>query len=175
MSHEHTRFALVAGKHFHLSARAAHLLLVLAARANRSGDSYPGLDRLASDLCRHRTNVVPAVAELEAAGLIEVARRPGKANRYRVIVHDVPTSSASATTLRSASGSASATNQYRQRYGSSSASATRTVTELVNEQGAAHPHPSAFARCPARIDHRICSDDCTRCAGTGHVLIEAVS
>jgi hypothetical protein len=53
-------------------------------------------------------------------------------------------------------------------------SADEQYEEQFEEQSA-RTHPAAFARCPARIDHRICTDDCTRCAGTGHVLIEAVS
>ena len=136
MSYRHTAYALDAAERLDLSARAAHVLLVIAVHADRFGVAWPSVARLAGLARRHRSNVLLALAELERAGALAVERRHGRASRYRLPILDVlsTTGSASATGAADATGSASATDQWRERYYTSGARATRTGKRTGKEQ-----------------------------------------
>jgi DNA-binding transcriptional MocR family regulator len=186
VSYEHNRFALKAASTCDLSARAAHVLLVLAVRADASGDSHPSIDTLARDSRRNRHTIIDAIAELEAAGVLAVERRGRRrGNRYTVPTQpilisaqagtkDHPSFSASGATNRSTVGAE--IDRFSAQVGTpfSAQVGTATTPELLRELRAPID-PASFARCPARVDHRICNDDCTHCHGTGHVAIEAAS
>lgn len=68
------------------------VLLVLAEHANaQTGECWPSLPRIARRAGIHEVTARKAITELEAAGLIGVRRRPGRVNRYVLLIDPVTT------------------------------------------------------------------------------------
>jgi hypothetical protein len=60
-----------------LGSTAAHVLWALALHANRAGRAWPSADTLAEECMLHPKVVSRMLVRIEAAGLLEVRRRPG--------------------------------------------------------------------------------------------------
>lgn len=68
-----------------VSSAARLVLLVLAVHADRSTrEAWPSLPTLATETGLARSTVAVRVAELEAAGVVEISRSRGSAHRYRL-------------------------------------------------------------------------------------------
>jgi hypothetical protein len=68
-----------------LEASAVAVLAIVLEHLNRAdGKSCPGCDRMAHITGLHRTTIMRAVEQLEAAGWLRVTRRPNRANEYQV-------------------------------------------------------------------------------------------
>lgn len=61
------------------------ILLCLADHANDAGVCWPSMQRLADRARIDRRNVVTHIRDLEAIGYLEITRKPGGVNTYRVI------------------------------------------------------------------------------------------
>lgn len=139
MSYEHNRYALAAAAEHKLSARAAHVLLVLAVRSDANGCCHPSINTLAADVGRNRTNVMDAIAELEAAGLLDVERRDRRVNLYTVksggadATSRHPSSGGADATIRSTVGGAETRTGGADATRTGGADATPTTPELLIE------------------------------------------
>jgi Bacterial regulatory proteins, gntR family. len=68
-----------------LTSTAKIVHAVLSSRIGPGGYSWPGLRSIAEDAGISKPTVVTAIADLKAAGLIEVeSRGTGRCNRYRL-------------------------------------------------------------------------------------------
>ena len=65
-----------------LDPTAAHVLLVIATHANRYGEAWPSASAIARETHLHRVTVVSALRRIEAAGVVKVEKRIGRATRY---------------------------------------------------------------------------------------------
>ena len=65
-----------------LDPTASHVLLVIATHANRYGEAWPSASTIARETHLHRVTVVSALRRIEAAGVVKVEKRIGRATRY---------------------------------------------------------------------------------------------
>jgi len=71
---------------FHkLSGSASKALHILITHSNRYGTCFPSRTTIAARAGIHKSTVTAALAELEALGILNVARTNGSANRYRLV------------------------------------------------------------------------------------------
>lgn len=61
---------------------ARHVAMVLASHANRYGHAWPAWDTLTAETGLHRATIFRAIGRLEAADLLEVIHRNGRACEY---------------------------------------------------------------------------------------------
>lgn len=80
----HVRAAYRLASGTKLPASHRNVLGFIAAHMNRDGWAWPGEDLMAFTFDLHGDTVGRAVVALERAGLIEVHRRPGRVNLYRI-------------------------------------------------------------------------------------------
>ena len=128
-----------------LTPTANLVLVALADHINdESGWGWPSLARLANVCGIHRRNVLRWLEWLETEGVIEIRRRPGWANHYRL------TSGATVTRDASVTSGASVTGGVTHPSLTSGASVTQTRRTRKNQGGAlksaATPTPPPLAQ-----------------------------
>jgi hypothetical protein len=72
----------------HVQPLAKLVLLALADHADRTGQCWPGVDRIAKVTGMHRASVFRAIDALELARLVVREQRPGQSNWYRLAVKE---------------------------------------------------------------------------------------
>lgn len=67
-----------------LSKGDCTVLAVIASHAGKEGEAWPGVNRIASLGGVHKTTVIRSVDRLAARGYLDVSRKQGMSNRYRL-------------------------------------------------------------------------------------------
>ena len=66
-----------------LSMAQKLVLLKISDNANDNGEAWPSISRMADECSCHRSSIIRAVSELEAAGILKViSGGKGRSNRY---------------------------------------------------------------------------------------------
>jgi DNA-binding MarR family transcriptional regulator len=109
------------------------VLAVIAGHADKAGDAWPGVNRIAKRAGIHRSTVLAAVGRLQEWGYVDVHRERGRANLYRLSTSSARTTSSGgelvAPTLPPQEG-----HQSRPRDQTSSADATGLVAPTLPDQ-----------------------------------------
>lgn len=123
-----------------LSKGDCTVLAVIAGHAGKGGVAWPGVNRIASIGGIHRTTVIASVDKLVSKGLLEVAKKKGCANRYRL----ASASSVDATGTSRVDATSQAGGPVGSEHSTSSVDATGVVAPALPDQSRGRYPNSAF-------------------------------